>query len=162
MSGFWRWLVGMFSGALGSVGEALLLQIFNIDVEQTSQPYTVVENFARCECMCVDLEHLLVTCNDRGDATHINDVLTNALHIEVLAAQQEDNLVAKLLFNSDTSFFDVRFRRLWRERRRSFRCCGQCNHLSSRLTTNIVPYAFQDGAEALTTSINHTGLLEER
>src|SRR5947209_3138771 len=107
----------MFSGALSSVSEALLLQIFNIDVEQTSQPYTVVENFARRECMCVDLEHLLVTCNDCGDTTHINDVLTNALHIEILTAQQEDNLVAKLLFNSDAPLFDVRFRRLCRERR---------------------------------------------
>src|SRR5689334_23241824 len=152
----------MFSRALSCVGETLLLQIFNIDVEQASQPYTVVENFARCECMCVDLEHLLVTRNDRGDASHINDVLTNALHIQVLAAQQEHNLVAKLLLNSDTSFFDVRFRRLWRERRRTFRYCGKCNHLSSRFITNIVPYALQDSAEALTTSINHTGLLEER
>src|SRR5207248_2696059 len=82
---FRRWLVGMFSRALGCVGEALLLQIFNIDVEQTSQAHTIIENFARRKRMCMNLEHLLVTCNDRRDATHINDILPDALYIEVLA-----------------------------------------------------------------------------
>ena len=55
----------------------------------------------------MDFEHLLVARDHGGDAAHINDALPNALDIQLFAAQQENDLVAKFFLDGHAPFFHM-------------------------------------------------------
>src|SRR5215467_466269 len=105
MGDWWNLIDGMFCFTLSRVGKALLLQIFNIDIQQTSQADAVIQDFTRPLDMGMDFEHLLITRDNGRYSTHVNNALTNPSYIKFLAAQQKDYLVAEFLLNLHTAPF---------------------------------------------------------
>ncbi len=98
----------MFGLAFSGVYQALLLQIFDVDIEQATEADAIIKDFAGPFSVGMHLEHLLVTGYHRGNAAHIDDGLANAFHIQFLGigTQQKDHLVAKLFLNFYTALFD--------------------------------------------------------
>src|SRR5438105_14914151 len=100
----------MFGFTLGGVDKALLLEIFDVDIQQTAKAHTIVKDFARPGGMSMYFEHLLVTCYDGGNATHINNGLPDVIDIKLFASQQENDFVAKFFLDRHPTLFGGR---LW-------------------------------------------------
>ena len=55
---------GMFGFACGGIGEALRLQVLNIDIHQATKTDTIIENLSWCCCVRMHLEQLFIACYD--------------------------------------------------------------------------------------------------
>ena len=99
----------MFGLTCSCIGQALLLQVFDVDIEQATEADTIIENFTGPQGMRMHFEHFFVTSNDSGDASHVDNGLANLFNVQFFPTEQEDNFVAKLFFDGDAPLFDISF-----------------------------------------------------
>lgn len=62
-SQFWLFIFGVLGRALSGVGQALFLQVLNIDIVQATEADAIIKDFAGRERMSMDLEEGLVACH---------------------------------------------------------------------------------------------------